>query len=208
MRLLVIRNSALGDVAMVRPCLVAMQTKFPKVEIDLLTKPQFWELFDDLKNVQLIDTEYEGKHKGAPGLLRLAKSIHQNYDIDKVVDLHDVVRSKIIRTYFTTKGIPVYVIDKNRKAKKALIKGKNKQALPHSVIQYAAVFKEAGFDISDVLHNQLPKKNAELPAGFEMSDRSILKIGIAPFAKHALKTWPVQNMLELMKLISKKYLVH
>ena|SRR5687767_3325604 len=84
MRLLVIRNSALGDVAMVRPCLVAMQTKFPKVEIDLLTKPQFWELFDDLKNVQLIDTEYEGKHKGATGLLRLAKSIHQNYDIDKV----------------------------------------------------------------------------------------------------------------------------
>jgi ADP-heptose:LPS heptosyltransferase len=208
MRLLVIRNSALGDVAMVRPCIIAMQAKFPGVEIDLLTKPQFRELFDDLDNVQFIDADYEGKHKGATGLLKLAKFIHQNYDINQVVDLHDVVRSKIIRTYFKTKGIPVHVIDKNRKAKKELVKGKSKRALLHAILQYAAVFKEAGFDLSDHLSNPTLKKNSTLPKGFELTEPTLLRIGIAPFAKHALKIWPIQQMMGLMKLISEKYPSH
>jgi ADP-heptose:LPS heptosyltransferase len=208
MKLLVIRNSALGDVAMVRPCLVAMQHLFPEVEIVLLTRAKFHGIFDDLSNVKLIQADYENKHKGAAGLLKLAKEIYKNESVDQVIDLHDVLRSKLIRTYFKTKGVPVCIIDKNRKAKKELIKGISKAPLMHTVRLYANVFKQAGFDLESSLSNSTKKKLAELASGIPFPASPVLKIGIAPFAKHALKTWPHQYMMELMKLIQQEHISH
>jgi len=198
MKLLVIRNSAMGDVTLLHPCFKAMKELFPAVQLIFLTKSPFDQLFKDIDNVTCITGDYQGKHKGITGLIRLAGEIYKVHQPDIVLDLHDVLRSKVIRSYFKTKRIPVHVMDKNRKARADLISGRNKKPLPHIVEVYADVFKCAGFDLSSVLK----RKSAR---GDKRVSDTPLSVGIAPFAKHELKTWPLPNIKELMRLIQSRY---
>ena len=48
MRLLVIRTSAMGDVALTTPVLIGMRKKYPDVEIVLLTRPAFKPFFNSI----------------------------------------------------------------------------------------------------------------------------------------------------------------
>ena len=62
--LLVIRLSAMGDVAMAVPVLKALVKQHPTLKITVLSKPFLKPLFDGLKNVTFYGAEVDGKHKG------------------------------------------------------------------------------------------------------------------------------------------------
>lgn len=57
------------------------------------------------------------QYKGMKGLWKLGKEIRENYDIHAVADLHDVLRSKFLRTYFLINGKQVRHINKGRTQK-------------------------------------------------------------------------------------------
>ena len=65
-----------------------------------------------------------------------------------MIDLHDVIRSKILRFFFRLSGVPSSVIDKGRREKRAVISGKKKKQLKHSVERYCDVFAKAGFPVN------------------------------------------------------------
>src|SRR5210317_1769253 len=92
--LLIIRLSALGDVAMSVPVVIVLADTYPDLKITLISRPQFKPLFEDIPNVNFLAAEVYGKHKGL-GLLRLAKEA-QSLGVEAVADLHNVIRSKII----------------------------------------------------------------------------------------------------------------
>ena len=81
------------------------------------------------------------------GIVRLFKDLSRQAEIDYVIDLHDVLRSKILRLLFRIFNVPVSVIDKGRKEKRMLINGKKKARLKHSVDRYCDVFARAGFPV-------------------------------------------------------------
>jgi ADP-heptose:LPS heptosyltransferase len=206
MRLLVIRTSAMGDVALTTPVLRGMREQFPEVEIVLITRSAYKPFFSTLSGLELFHPDLNGRHKGLSGLIRLFKDINRQSDIDYVIDLHDVLRSKLLRLFFRLTGVPVAVIDKGREEKRSLIRGKNKRQLRHSVLRYCDVFKRAGFPV-------LPSENKAIVVSPEIvltpgiiSDiQGMINIGVAPFAKHELKMWPGENMITLLELISKQY---
>ncbi len=208
MRILVIRNSAMGDVALAAPVLKAFTETYPNDEIVLVTRKTFHPFFRGIKNIHLVDTDYTDRHKGVGGIYQLHKDIEKTGKIDVVIDLHGVIRSKMFRTLFSTKGAKVFVIDKGRKEKKDLIKGLSKTQLKHTVERYTDVFIKAGFPLevstspSISVTESANKKTKEVLVGSE------LKIGIAPFAKHGLKQWPLIEMKSLMDLISENSTVH
>ncbi|MCX6300725.1 MAG: glycosyltransferase family 9 protein [Bacteroidia bacterium] len=205
MHLLVIRTSAMGDVALTTPVITALRKKYPDIEITLVTRPVFAPFFSSIKDLHLFLPDFTGRHKGLFGIIRLSRDLKKYDKIDHVIDLHDVLRSKILRWIISMSGSQVYVIDKGRAEKKQVIKGKNRKRLKHSVERYCDVFAKAGFMvIPETRQSIIPASEAiEKVSGLPLT-MSVSNIGVAPYAKHELKSWPEENMIRLLNIISEK----
>lgn len=206
--ILVIRLSAMGDVAMTVPVLRALSQAYPKLKITVLSRAFFKPLFEEIPNLTFVAAEVEGKHKGFLGLLTLAKEI-STLHIDVVADLHNVIRSKIITQFFKFSRVSTATIDKGRKEKKALThaKGKDLKPLKTTHQRYAEVFEKLGFNVIDTLDNAqenifLEKKplSTNLKAFIKNSEKKL--IGIAPFAAYQSKMYPLQLMEEVIDILS------
>jgi ADP-heptose:LPS heptosyltransferase len=206
MRLLVIRTSAMGDVALTTPVLKGMREQYPDVEMLLLTRPAFKPFFSSISGLDLFFPDLKDRHKGFPGLIRLFKDISRQSEIDYVIDLHDVLRSKILRLLFRLTDVPVAIVDKGRGEKRSLIKGKKKIRLKHTVERYCDVFAKAGYHVIPSKDKWIvPSPDIALKAEFISEMQGGLNIGVAPYAKHKLKMWPEDNMIHLLSLISEKH---
>jgi ADP-heptose:LPS heptosyltransferase len=206
MNILVIRTSAMGDVALVSPVLKEMKKQYPEVKITMLTRPAFKPFFTESDSQSVFSLDLVKRHKGLSGLFRLYRDIKKQDRIDWVIDLHDVIRSKILRFFFRISGIPVSVIDKGRQEKKDLINGKKRIQLKHTVVRYCEAFARAGFILEPVdKQNIIPDVVAIGRADEIFNFISGLKIGVAPYAKHKLKMWPEENMIRLLNMISEKH---
>lgn len=198
--LLVIRMSALGDVAMTVPVLLALQQQHPQLKITVLTRAFFKPLFSQLKNVHIYEADVKGKHKGVLGLYQLYKEL-KSLKIDAVADLHNVLRSKILKFYFSSGGIPVVQIDKGRGEKKDLTAAKNKKFIPLKTThqRYADVFNVIGFPVvlkkTPLLAKEPLSKNTQEILGTVTKKR----IGIAPFAAFSGKMYPLLLMEQVVE---------
>jgi ADP-heptose:LPS heptosyltransferase len=206
MRLLVIRTSAMGDVALTTPVLTGMRKRYPGIELVLLTRKEFKPFFSSINGLQLFFPDLRNRHAGLSGLIQLYKDIRNQGTVDYVIDLHDVLRSKLLRLFFRLSGVPVSVINKGRSEKKDIIRGTTRIRLKHSVERYCDVFARAGFPVQPgdgpwirPSPDALVKVNGMITAGVE------LNIGVAPYAKHKLKMWPEDNMIRLLEMISEKH---
>ena len=115
--LLVIRLSAMGDVAMTVPVLKALTEQHPHLQITVLTRAFYSPMYADLRNVRVYQADVNGKHKGVLGLWRLFMEL-KTLEIDAVADIHNVLRSSVLKRFFTLNNIPFIQIDKGRKEKK------------------------------------------------------------------------------------------
>jgi ADP-heptose:LPS heptosyltransferase len=206
MRLLVIRTSAMGDVALTTPVLSEMRKQYPDIEIIVLTREAFSPFFSSIDGLRLFFPDLKKKHKGIPGIIRLFRDINKLGRIDYVIDLHDVIRSKILRFIFRLYGVPVSVIDKGRGEKKSVIRGIIKTRLKHSVERYCDVFAGAGFPVTPKIGPWIiPPPRAISGAISLIGEHGRLNIGVAPYAKHKLKMWPEEYMIRLLELIAEKH---
>ncbi len=200
--ILVIRFSAMGDVAMTVPVLSALTYRYPDVKITVVTRTFFKPFFKELKNVEVYATDLKGKHKGVLGLYELSKEL-KALKFDAVADLHNVLRSKILKVFFA--GKKVIQIDKGRTEKKALTTGKLFKQLKTTHQRYADVFEALGYKV-DLDQSSFPKK-AELTPKlsafiFDVQNKTI---GIAPFAAHQSKMYPLHQMEEVISELSKEF---
>ncbi len=204
-QVLVIRFSAMGDVAIMVPVLRAFTNQYPDIKITVLTRPFFAVFFKDLNNVSVFPVDLKGRHKGLLGLYKLASDLNNYRHFDAIADLHDVLRTKILKQFIKS---PFFVsIDKGRKLKKALISGTFFKPLKSTHTRYADVFKTLGLPIN--LSNPIfPDKqilNKKLQTLIETDSKKI--IGIAPFAAHEAKMYPIDLMKNVIEALSKEYKV-
>ena len=201
---LVIRLSSMGDVALSVPVLKALIDQNDNLRISVLTKKAFNPLFKELP-IQIINPDLNGEHKGLTGLYRLSKELRKIASWEAVFDLHDVLRSKVLRFLLKRIGIKVFSIDKGRTEKKALTRKSNKEfkLLASTLERYAKTFKDYGLTLN--LDKAKPLTNC-----FKLSDnaRQLLgdqsekKIGISPFAKHRQKMYPLEKMENIIREIA------
>ncbi|MBT8219366.1 MAG: glycosyltransferase family 9 protein [Bacteroidia bacterium] len=207
--------SAMGDVAMTIPVLRVLLATYPHLQITVLTRALFIPLFEEFEQVHMIIPDLKKKHKGILGLYRLSKEL-STLSIDYVADLHDVLRSKILRYFLAWKSIPIAVIDKGRAQKKQLTQNKKKQLIPlRSTHQrYADVFESSGYPVNLQEHRYPPKQDVH-PSTMDLiqlllADHPLYEnwIGIAPFAKHSGKSYPIDLMEEVIEdLAGEKVLI-
>jgi ADP-heptose:LPS heptosyltransferase len=199
----VMRLSAMGDVAMTVPVLRALVNQYPEVKITVVSRPFFKPFFDGIPNLSFFAFDEKEKHKGFLGLCRLFQDLNK-LNIDAFADLHNVLRSKIVRTLFALSGKKIASVDKGRDEKKALTRSENKVFKPLTTMfeRHAKVFEQFGFHVN--LANPIFPQKAIL-------DSDILKIignsqqrliGIAPFAQYESKVYPLDLMQEVINTLA------
>ncbi|MEL0651824.1 glycosyltransferase family 9 protein [Algibacter sp. TI.3.09] len=200
--ILVIRLSAMGDVAMTVPVLRALIKKYPDVKITVLTREFFAPFFRDLPNVTVFPAEVKKRHKGILGLWKLSNEL-KVFKIDAIADLHNVLRSQILKLFFF--GKQTIQIKKGRAEKKALVSGTKFQQLKTTHQRYADVFNKLGYNL-DLSNPTFPERavlSTKLQAFLGHNFKKI--IGIAPFAAHAGKMYPLNLMKRVIEALSKDY---
>jgi ADP-heptose:LPS heptosyltransferase len=203
MRLLVIRLSSMGDVALTAPVIRAMGKQHPDTEMVLLTREAYSPFFTSIEGVTIFPADLRDRHRGIRGLFRLFWDLRTGGGFDHVIDLHNVLRSKVIRFLFRLAGVPSSVIWKGRQKKRMVISGRKKVKLKHSVERYREVFERGGFPIVFEEGPWIVPSDAALAKTVSLvpGDEGLL-VGVAPFAKHRLKMWPADNMAALLNMIA------
>lgn len=193
-KLLVIRFSALGDIAMTVPVVASLCKQYPELQVTMLTSKVGAKIYQavlaDVQNLSVKGVDVKKDYHGIGGLNRLYHELKAE-GFDAVADLHDVLRTKWLNLRFALNRTPKAKIDKGRSDKKALIAHKNNEQLKTSIERYREVFDSLGIPV------QLDFEPKPLPSDITLAGG--INIGIAPFAQHLGKIYPKEQMLQVMK---------
>jgi ADP-heptose:LPS heptosyltransferase len=189
--ILVFRFSALGDIAMTVPVIRNLLQQYPSLTISFVAVPFVAPLFEGIDRCHFIPVDLKKDYQGVGGLYQLSKRLRTEISFDAIADLHNVLRTKLLRFFLS---VPVAVIDKGRKEKKQLTRKhhKNLHPLKTGFERYADVFARLGYPVSLNIQQGYsdPAPRTDV---WPMDDNSIL-VGLAPFAKHSAKMYPLNKM--------------
>ena len=186
------RFSALGDVAMLSPVVREYALQHTEDSVTVLSVPFCAPLFEDIApNVSFLGREIKTQYRGITGLYNLFTELHAMH-FDRIVDAHDVLRTKVLRQFFRLRGYEVRVIDKHRSERRRLTAEPGKKVLkplPTSLENYAEAMGIPGFPVSPDIQDTPVSPGVGL-------------IGVAPFAAHEGKIYPTDKMEQVVELLS------
>ncbi len=205
--ILAIRFSAMGDVAMTLPVLYAFARTYPQHTITLLSRKNMARMpVNPPSNLHFKGVDLN-EYKGVSGLWRLYREL-KSEKYDAVADLHDVLRTKVLRTFFrlfSGNGTKVRSINKGRAEKRALTrKGAIHKQLPTSFERYTDVLARLGYTFSvnfRSVYEEIPADTSLfLPLTGEKGRQTW--VGVAPFAAHRGKIYPIERMEQVVASLS------
>ena len=255
--ILVVRFSAIGDVAMTVPVIDSLARQYPNNTYTVASQSFLKPLFAYCpSNVHFFGVNLKKEHKGVLGIYRIYRELSKQ-KFDAVADLHDVLRTKLLRFFFGFSGLKVRHINKGRNEKQQLTRKNNKllRQLKPTIERYTDVFKELGQPIDNLtphpplrsrggeekvslidniilnsvtrgclISPQITQINAETKnysadyqennlcksakicgkSTYETAALNTLLIGIAPFAKHQGKIFPLDRMKQVVAYFANK----
>ncbi len=194
----------MGDVAMCVPVIKLLLQQYPELSITFLSDKKLAPFFANIENCEFIGADLKGEHKGFSGLYRLFRSISNKQKIHAIADLHSVVRTHVLKLFFSLTGKRIFTIDKGRAEKKKLTakQKSNFHPLKSGFQRYADVFEQMGYSIN-LQPSLLKKMTLPLPEKATIYFEHKQCIGIAPFAKHAEKMYDVNKMKLVVEELTK-----
>ena len=194
---LVIRFSSIGDVVLASPLIRVLRKRFPSSQIDFVVRKEYSELIR--YNPNLNHTFEFDAQGGFQELHRLANTIrHKKYDL--IIDIHNSLRSRYIRSFSGAKEI--IVINKRIFARTMLVRLKKNyyQDIISVADRYIEPVRIYGIE-NDVqgLEIFIPDETLYKVSGIMSSLmlRTFEKVvGFCPSAKHATKRWPEERFIE------------
>ena len=206
-KVLAIRFSALGDIAMAIPVLVSAARLSPDDEFTVLSRDYVAPLFAGLApNIRFhgVDLKRQ-RYAGLTGMMNLYRDLKPE-GFDKVVDLHDVLRTKQLRTFFSLGGAKVSHIDKERSRRRALVRSSNKRLVPlkTSFQRYADAFAKVGVATDEKFVSIFEAGRPDAPQllPFVEGLRGRHWIGVAPFTTHRGKELPLPTTRQVVEMLA------
>ena len=200
--------SDMGDAAMLVPVLRCLYAQNQHIKLTLVTRDRLAPIFQEFSELQLKTADFKGTHKGLKGLYRLSKALKQSQP-NRIADLHHNLRSRILRLFFRLSFTRIKSINNGYADRKRLTHPTKKTMKPLTPqhYRYVEVFSRLGFPI-DLEQHEFPPKPAlpksslaiDLPA-----DRKW--IGIAPFAAHPGKEYPLDLMQKVVGYLQQEHSV-
>jgi lipopolysaccharide heptosyltransferase II len=197
-KILVLRFSSIGDIVLSTPLLRALRTKFPKSQIDYVTRKEYAEL---VRSNQNINYTYEfDTANGLNGLRALKKRIKgEGYDL--LVDIHGSLRSRYVRAFVGPAH--VVIVNKREKERTALVKHKKdlySDVVPVSQRYIEPVEPLGVIDDGKGLELHIPDEIlfgvSGKMAGLKLNQYEKV-VGLCPTARHHTKCWPRERFIEL-----------
>ena len=208
--ILIIRFSALGDVAMTVPVVSSLARQYPDLRITVLSRSFMRPLFEGIApNVGFMGADFNKEYCGVKGLNALFRRLVAK-NFTAVADLHDVLRSSYLRMRFSAARYHVEHINKNRRGRKALTRKNDKKLVPQqtSFEKYADVLARLGYPVELDFTSLFPPEGGplhEIEAAIGGKKDSQKWIGVAPFAAHEGKVYPKEKTFETIKLLLKSH---
>lgn len=209
----VFRFSAMGDVALTMGTLATVLKHRSDLKIIMVTRGKFVPFFNNSPGIEVFPCDFEGEHKGPAGIIYLFRQL-QHFRPDYVLDLHQNLRTRFLKALFSLSGKKVFSLDKHRAEKKQIIRGEHHIPVKHVCEQYLDVFKAAGI-IESTIHIENLTPLFKTSGGVKRTvdqwiqqENAIPFIGIAPFAQHKGKIWPLERYQKLIELLPEKYPGH
>ena len=206
--LMIFRFSAMGDVAMLVPVLRCLYAQNLNIQITLVTRDRFAPIFKEFSELKLMTPDFAGTHKGLKGLYRLYKALKQTKP-QRIADIHNNLRSRILRLFFRLSFTRVKTIDKGDAERKRLTHPTKKTMKPLTPqhYRYVEVFSRLGFAL-DVDNHEFPIKPGLPKSSLEIDLPADRKwIGIAPFAAHPGKVYPLDLMQKVVGYLQQEHSV-
>jgi ADP-heptose:LPS heptosyltransferase len=177
----------------------AYATANPDITFTMVSQPMMEPLFTGIPNLRFFSADFKNRYKNFKGLITLFKDLYL-LNPTHIADLHNVLRTWVLRGLFAVCFKKISFLHKGRKEKKNLTRKDDKilVQLPTMISRYESVLVKQGL------------QNLNFSNGSELAGGSIkkklrskekekgAKIGIAPFAKHKGKEWPLQYMEEVV----------
>ncbi|OLY93462.1 hypothetical protein BUE76_17410 [Cnuella takakiae] len=178
--------------------------QYPHLEVTMVSPAFHAPLFAGMERLHFVAADLKGKHKGVAGLFRLFRQLRSNASFDAVADLHHVLRTRILRIFFSATRTRWASVDKGRAEKQALTRSQNKVLAPLKATfqRYADVFAQLGLPIQLDIPGGIAPKGQMPPILKLLKQEGRKAIGIAPFAQYSRKTYPPEKMLEVLRLLS------
>lgn len=203
----------MGDVAMLFPVLRAVMAQ-NDLKITLLTRPQFAPIFSSIPGLSIKTVDLKKDYKGLIGLWHLAREI-KGLNPDHFLDLHDVLRTKILKRYLQFLGVNTATFNKGRTEKKHRVKHFEPSLpwLKSTHQRYADGFEALGLvallgqEAKEIdAHRSEPQSRSEAVQGFlnAIKTHDAAFIGFAPFAAFAGKTYPLDLAQTLCRALTQK----
>lgn len=208
--LLIIRFSALGDVAMAVPVVWSLARQYPHLRITVLSSPFARPFFECIApNVGFMGADIKGEYHGMKGLNALYRRLTAKR-FTAIADFHNILRSGYLRMRFNIDHYRVEHIDKHRQERRRLVAATDKrlEQLPTSFENYADVLARLGYPVKVEFSSIYPAGGGNLRM---ISDKTGEKkafqqwIGIAPFAAHPGKTYPLPLMERVIQEITLRH---
>ena len=220
--ILVIRFSALGDVAMVVPVVWSLAHQYPDIRITVLSRGFARPFFEDLApNIGFMEADLKQEYHGIKGLNALYRRLAAK-QFTAIADLHSVLRSNFLRMRFNLNRYHVAHINKHRKGRRHLTATSKKELVqqPTSFQNYADVLAHLGYPVTiefnSIFENTptgkgdlslLPESLTShlLPLTSHLLPLTSYLIGIAPFAAHEGKIYPPQLMEQVIRQLTEQH---
>ncbi len=198
---IIIRLSSLGDVAMALPAIYEAAEEHPQDTFYLLTQPFMCKMVVH-PPANLSTIAFRKDEDGSFGqLIRLSHELHKLYPNAIIVDLHDVLRTKWLRTLLKSKGHSVFTIDKPRRERHQLLEKRTEAVVPKQLYVprmtdiYVETLTRAGITILS--------KGKMVLTRTECS--TSISIGIAPYAQYRGKMITREQTLALIDTLKETY---
>ena len=200
-KILILRLSSLGDIALTTPVIKAVKLKFPQAKIFFLTKSKYAPLL--VKDPNLVGIIEFNKDK-AGGLFGTLQRI-RNERFDLVIDLHSNLRSFFLRNFSKAKLKLKY--NKRWLSRFIMVHFKKIKISPqHTVDSYLDCLKKIDIYSADKIPRLYVDEQSKKSIGKfikNISEDEIL-IGIVPGAKWESKRWGEANFAETIKILNNK----
>lgn len=209
--LLIIRFSALGDIAMTVPVVYSLAKQYPELRITFLSRGFARPFFEFMpSNVGFMEVDFKKENKGIKGLNNLYRRLSAKH-FTAVADLHGVLRSEYLSLRFRLDRCKVAGIDKHRKGKRRLVSMSDKRLhqQPTSFRNYADVFARLGYPVKvefNTLYEGMKADISSLPSVLNRQrENNEVRIGIAPFAAHEGKIYPLRLMEKVIASLLERH---
>lgn len=199
MTYLIIRLATLGNVAMTVPVVASLSKRYPDSRFIVAGKKNLGAMFTALPNVEFREVD---NHLGWKGVVRLWRAWRD--EADAVIDLQDVLRTRVFDLLMRLSGKPVTRIRYGR-IRKHLITfwGIGKRVLPTEFERYADTFRRAGLETDGSFERLAEKVEAAKSIRSRYGGKEGRWIGLAPFAKSKSNMLPYHVTKELIERLTK-----